>query len=186
MIDVQVRIREIVSRMNEIKDQFAPARPAASSFRSTMEEIQEKVFREKAAARIDEKKYDELIREKALKYSLPEKLVKSVIRQESGFNEKAVSSKGAKGLMQLMPETAELLGIKDVFNPAENIEGGTRYLKMMLEKFNGDVVKALAAYNAGPETVEKKGGVPRYEETVNYVKNILNDLKIYGNNQNED
>ncbi|MDD5065762.1 MAG: lytic transglycosylase domain-containing protein [bacterium] len=179
MIEIQNRIQEILTRVNEIKSRFNGSSASGTSFEEKMEEVQEKVLSDKIAGKIDESRYDDLIREKSVKYSIPESLIKSVIRQESAFNEKAVSPKGAKGLMQLMPETAELLGVENVFNPVQNLEGGVRYLKMMMERFNGDLVKALAAYNAGPEVVEKYNGVPEYSETKNYVKDVLNNLKIY-------
>jgi len=113
------------------------------------------------------------IKEASEKFGVEEKLIKAVVRQESGFNPNAVSKAGAKGLMQLMPQTASALGVKDVFNPKENIEGGVKYLKQMLDKYNGNKILALAAYNAGPNAVDKYSGVPPYKETQNYVKSIL-------------
>jgi hypothetical protein len=104
-------------------------------------------------------------------------LVNSVIAAESGFNPKAVSRKGARGLMQLMPNTAVALGVQDAMNPAANVEGGTRYLRELLERFQYDLAKALAAYNAGPERVQQYGGLPPYPETVAYVRRILRDVR---------
>ena len=101
--------------------------------------------------------------------------IASVIKAESGGNPRAVSRKGAQGLMQLMPETANKLGVSNSFDPAENVDGGVRYLRDLLAQYNGDAVKALAAYNAGPQRVEQYGGVPPYRETHAYVARVIND-----------
>lgn len=110
------------------------------------------------------------------RYRLDPDLVNSVIKAESDFNPHAVSSKGAQGLMQLMPGTASQLGVPNTFDPAANVEGGTKYLRELLEKYNFDLVKALAAYNAGPQRVERFGGVPPYYETRAYVARIVKDF----------
>jgi transglycosylase-like protein with SLT domain len=102
--------------------------------------------------------------------------INSVIRAESGFNSRAVSKKGAQGLMQLMPQTASQLGVANSFDPNANVEGGTKYLRELLEKYNFDVVKALAAYNAGPQRVEQYHGIPPYYETRAYVARIIRDF----------
>jgi soluble lytic murein transglycosylase-like protein len=109
-------------------------------------------------------------------YRLDPDLVNSVIKAESGFNTRAVSPKGAQGLMQLMPGTASQLGVPNAFDPRANVEGGTKYLRELLERYDFDLVKALAAYNAGPQRVEQYRGVPPYYETRAYVARIVRDF----------
>ncbi|HZT00576.1 MAG TPA: lytic transglycosylase domain-containing protein [Terriglobales bacterium] len=110
------------------------------------------------------------------RYRIDPDLVNSVIRAESGFKVHAISPKGAQGLMQLMPGTASNLGVSNAFDPNANVDGGTRYLRELLERYNFDLVKALAAYNAGPHRVEQYGGVPPYLETRKYVASIVRDF----------
>jgi soluble lytic murein transglycosylase-like protein len=117
--------------------------------------------------------YDDLITRAANDHSLDPRLVKSVMLVESGFNPAAVSPKGARGLMQLMPATAMGHGVRDVHDPAQNISGGTKYLSKLLDLFGGNLEKSLAAYNAGEKAVERYGGVPPYAETRDYVRKAL-------------
>jgi soluble lytic murein transglycosylase-like protein len=119
---------------------------------------------------------NEVVRAASGTYHLDPDLVSSVIRAESGFNVRAVSPKGAQGLMQLMPQTASELGVHNAFDPQANVEGGTRYLRELLERYDFDLIKALAAYNAGPQRVEQYGGVPPYHETKAYVARIVRDF----------
>lgn len=120
--------------------------------------------------------YWEYIKEAAEKYDVEPSLILAVIRTESNFKKKAKSNKGAMGLMQLMPGTAKLLGVKNAYDPQENILGGTCYLRMMIDEFH-DIRHALAAYNAGPEAVRKYKGIPPYRETQNYVASVLSLYK---------
>jgi len=122
---------------------------------------------------------DNLITKYADKNGLDEDFVKAVINQESGFNPNATSHCGAMGLMQLMPSTAQGLGVTDAYNPEQNIEGGTKYLKGLMDRFGNDKQLALAAYNAGPNAVKKYGGIPPYAETQNYVKKVLSKYDTY-------
>ena len=113
------------------------------------------------------------VEETARSHGLDPRLVDLVIRMESGYNPRAVSSKGARGVMQLMPATASMYGVANLFDPLQNIRAGVHYLKDLFNRFNSDVSLALAAYNAGPDAVVKHGGVPPYDETRSYVKAIL-------------
>lgn len=121
--------------------------------------------------------FGELARLTAERHGMDPKLVKAVIAVESGWNPRAVSPKGAAGLMQLMPETARRYGVQDVFDPQENVEAGTRYLKWLIDLFRGNLQLALAAYNAGEEAVMKHNGVPPYPETQEYVPKVLGLLR---------
>jgi len=126
-------------------------------------------------------RYAKLIRASAQKHGVEEKLITSVIEAESNFDAKAVSRKKALGLMQLLPKTAALYSVKNVFDPEENIDAGTHYLKDLLARYHGNVTFALAAYNAGPEMVDRYGGVPPFAETQNYVRQITSKLASASN-----
>lgn len=118
--------------------------------------------------------FDEIIEEMAIKYRMPVNLVRAVMHAESAFDPNAISHVGASGLMQLMPQTAREMYVKDIFDVRENIEGGTRYLRVLANEFDGDMVKMVAAYNAGPDAVRKYNGqVPPYPETQAYVRKVL-------------
>lgn len=127
----------------------------------------------------DSNHYDSLISEFSQKYQVDFALIKAMIRAESGFNPFATSRKGAKGLMQLMPETAFKMNVSNIFNPKENIEGGVRYLKYLLSLFNNDLRLSLAAYNAGENLVSELRSIPPYRETVDYVRKVLNYYQSY-------
>ena len=126
------------------------------------------------AKQINIRDYDKIITQAAAKFNLDAALIKAVIKAESNFNHKAVSRAGAKGLMQLMPQTASSLNVNDVFHPGNNIEGGARYLRYLLNLYKGNLTLALAAYNAGEGAVAKYNyGVPPYRETQNYIRRVL-------------
>jgi soluble lytic murein transglycosylase-like protein len=129
-----------------------------------------------AAPQPSPKNLDQVINDVSGQHRLDPDLITSVIRAESGFNPHAVSQKGAMGLMQLMPGTASQLGVPNAFDPQANVEGGTRYLRELLERYDFDMVKALAAYNAGPMRVQQYRGVPPYYETRAYVARIVRDF----------
>lgn len=122
--------------------------------------------------------YTAIIEKAAATYQIPAKLIAAVIKQESNFNPTVVSHAGAQGLMQLMPTTAQYLGVTNAFDPEQNIMAGAKYLRQMLDKFNNDPTLALAAYNAGASRVTKYGGIPPFKETQNYVKKVMNYFTV--------
>jgi soluble lytic murein transglycosylase-like protein len=123
--------------------------------------------------------YEQIIRTCSEKYGVSSSLIKAVIHAESGYNPNAVSNKGASGLMQLMPGTARSLKVANSFDPKDNVEGGVKYLRFLLDTFRGDVSLALAAYNAGLSKVARYGGIPPYTETRTYVNRVLSYMQTY-------
>jgi len=124
-------------------------------------------------------RYDEWIRQAAILYQIPEELIRAVIMCESNYDARAVSPTGAQGLMQLMPETATRMQVRDAFDPRENIFGGTRYLRVLANMFNGDLALTVAGYNAGEGAVVRFAGIPPYEETQGYVTRVLSYYRRY-------
>jgi hypothetical protein len=147
--------------------------PPPSSAREMISHVEKTRVTKRTRADYSEHYYNYLIRNKAYKYNVDPSLIEAIISVESNFNSRAVSSKGAMGLMQLMPSTAKAMGVYNPFDPEDNIEAGVRYLKYLLKRFNGDLRLALAAYNAGPTLVNQYGTVPPFKETVQYLKKIF-------------
>ncbi len=173
---VDVPTAEIVQIETDLNAPAAPEKPAdlATAPATASPGIPTTVLPTPASSRpVD---ISEAVNSASGRYRIDPDLVNSVIRAESGFKVHAVSPKGAQGLMQLMPGTASNLGVSNAFDPNANVDGGTRYLRELLERYNFDLVKALAAYNAGPHRVEQYGGVPPYLETRKYVASIVRDF----------
>ena len=125
------------------------------------------------------RKFDQLIDASAAKWGVDKALVKAIVANESAFDPNATSPAGAQGLMQLEPATAAGLGVSDPYDPVQNVGAGARYIRGLLDRFHGDLRRAVAAYNAGPHAVEKYGGVPPYAETRAYVENVLESYRRY-------
>ena len=126
-----------------------------------------------------EQLFHPIIIQVSIRHQIDPALVKAIIMAESGYNPKAISKRGAKGLMQLMPSTAQALGVEDIFNPKQNISGGVRYFKQLVKKFDGDIKLALAAYNAGSRNVRQYQGIPPFKSTQYYVKKVFKYYQLY-------
>jgi soluble lytic murein transglycosylase-like protein len=161
------RIADIESRLAEFDEKSETTVRDAGAFQRVLAEASG------TPAHSGEARYADIIARAAAQYGLRPSLLRGVIAAESNFNPNAVSRRGAQGLMQLMPGTAAGLGVRDSFNPEENIFGGARYLRQQLDRFDGDERLALAAYNAGPGAVSRYHGVPPYLETQQYISRVL-------------
>ena len=176
IVRIQGRIEEIERRIRPKKE--LPEPPKQERFVDVLEREEAKKplpGAVSAGVRIPEvaEGWEAHIPRLAAQYGIDESLVRAVIRMESGGKTDAVSHKGAMGLMQLMPGTAKMLGVDDPFDPVQNLEGGIKYLSQLSDKYNGDLTKTLAAYNAGPGRVDAYGGIPPFAETQKYVRSIL-------------
>ena len=174
----------VIARINEIKNRFGINRPKEAEVKSAENQSFDQMTDEAAGllnngfgiyekGNVSKNDIDKIVNYYSKKNGVPAPLVKSVIKAESDYNPEAVSSKGALGLMQLMPETAMGLGVENPFNPEDNIRGGVSHLKSLLDNYRGDYKLALAAYNAGQGNVDKAGGIPNFKETKEYVKKVI-------------
>jgi len=168
-----IQNRPNVNRTEEVRDRSQPqsGREVTSPFSKTLGRVKNEGVKREIFSQV---------MTSSQKYNLPPELVLAVIKQESGFKPNATSHCDAAGLMQLMPETACEMGVTNRYDIGQNIDGGCRYLREMLDRFDGKVDLALAAYNAGPGNVEKYGGIPPFEETQNYVESIQAHMKEFG------
>ncbi len=164
------RIQAIENQFQSLLSYTAPQKPT-EDFQKILDSSMEN--KKNPTGSVSRNEINELIDKYSEQAGLDVDFVKAVINQESGFNPNATSKCGAMGLMQLMPGTAQGLGVTNAYDPAQNIQGGTKYLKGLMDRFDNDKSLALAAYNAGPNAVKKYGGIPPYQETQNYVKSVL-------------
>lgn len=189
-MDFNVEIARVQSRIAEIlgvpaetdspSPRLAPNDPNAGRFASMVKDaMQTPAPGRQAQAALPSAEIEQLVQTNAANWQVDPALVRAVMANESSFNPNATSPTGAQGLMQLMPETAASLGVTDAYDPQQNVAGGTRYLRGLLDRFGGDVTRAVAAYNAGPGAVEKHGGIPPYAETQAYVRNVLDSYQQY-------
>jgi len=170
---VASRIADIQARIQEIRERFTgePPQPKADEgFRGALDQA---TLRESMRRAPGTSQWDEVLIREALDQGVDPSLLRGVMIAESGGDPGAVSPAGAQGLMQLMPETARALGVRNPFDPTQSVRGGAQYLRSLLDRFDGDVERALAAYNAGPGAVERYDGVPPYAETQDYVRRVL-------------
>ena len=153
--------------------------PVLPSSAHAFEDDKPNQARQKQYLSLKQDRFHHIIVRVAEQYQVESELVKAMIRVESGYNANAVSRRGAKGLMQLMPDTAEAMGVRDCFDPAQNIDAGVRYFNKLKEQFSGNIVLALAAYNAGPARVRKCGGIPQVGGTRRYIMKVLEFYSAY-------
>jgi len=180
-------IQRVQKRVSQIRESIFPSADGKKGGERTFTEVLNKIEKKESPSsgktdrntnntvtlgRKDPVDLEDLIIKNSEKYGVDEDLVRAVIKMESGGNPKAVSSAGAQGLMQLMPSTAEMLGVKDPFDPEQNVDGGVRYLRDMLQRYGGNERLGLAAYHSGPSRVDRYGGVPPHPAVTHYVKTV--------------
>ncbi|WP_286847897.1 MULTISPECIES: lytic transglycosylase domain-containing protein [Aminobacterium] len=183
-------MERVFNRISQIQERFYPVPPLKremekkEQFVHVLQEAERgqelfgsTAFKKRPHVEDPQSAAEKAIRKYGRAYSVNEDLIRAVIKMESGGNKDALSPKGAMGLMQLMPGTAQMLGVSDPFDPEENIRGGVKYLALLADKYNGDVEKVLAAYNAGPARVDSFGGIPPFSETQRYVRNVLAEYR---------
>jgi soluble lytic murein transglycosylase-like protein len=171
-------IRALEATLHQAPAAAAPQVAAAPQFSRVLAQAQTTGGAQGLPA--EAQQYLPQVQQAAARYGVDPALIEAVIQQESGWNPQATSASGAAGLMQLMPATAQGLGVSDPYDPAQSIDAGARYLRGQLDRYHGDVRLALAAYNAGPGAVAQYGGVPPYPETQNYVAAVLQNMQRFG------
>jgi soluble lytic murein transglycosylase-like protein len=176
---IQARISQIFGAGDDATEAAPQSQPRTGRFAAMVNQALDGGAQQTANASVAPEHIEDLVQSNAAYWQVDPALVRAVMVNESGFDANATSHAGAQGLMQLMPETASSLGVTNAYDPKQSVWGGARYLRGLMDRFGGDLTKVVAAYNAGPEAVDKYGGVPPFAETQNYVKNVLASYQEY-------